>query len=124
MSAQSALVTGLVAIAGSGSCLPKFAKADIAAATTDGAVITAVSGKKILVLDFKLSTVTAATTATFNSKPAGAGTAISSVYNAPVGFSGSGFNQLGHFETNSGEGLTVTTGVGNSVGVQVTYIEV
>lgn len=118
------LTTGAIAKADSGNLVPKFAFANIAAGTTDGALVSAVSGKKLRVLDVKLATVTAATTATFNTKPSGAGSAISATLNVPVGIASLGFNPLGHFETNSGEGLTVTTSAGNTVGVQITYIEV
>jgi hypothetical protein len=116
--------TGGVAIQNGGMAVPKFAFANIAAATTDGAIVTAVSGKKLRVLDVKISTVTGATTITFNSKSSGAGTAISCLFNAPVGTDSFGLDQLGHFETLSGEGLTATTGAGNAVAVQITYIEV
>lgn len=118
------LETGAVGIFGGGLATPKFAFANVAAGTTDASVVSAVSGKKIRIVSYKIATVTAATTVTFNSKPAGAGTAISALLVAPVGTSNAAFSPLGHFETNSGEGLTVTTGAGNPVGVQVTYIEV
>lgn len=125
MAIQAILETGALSIFGGGLATPKFAfNNGITASTTDGTVLIAVTGKKIRVLDFKISTVTAATTIIFNSKPAGAGTAISALFNAPVGVFGSGFNPLGHFETNLNEGLTATTGAGNTVTVQITYIEV
>lgn len=116
--------TGLLAIGNGGLSVPKFAFANVAASQTDSALVTAVSGKRLRVLDVKLSTNTATTPVTFNSKPSGAGTACSATFNAPVGLNGFGYTPLGHFETNSGEGLTVTTGAGNTVAVQITYCEV
>jgi hypothetical protein len=124
MSDRYYVSTGGVGRLDAGLAVPKFALANIAAATTDGAIITAVTGRKIRVLDVKIGTITLATTVTFNSKPAGAGTAISCLFNAPVGVAALGFNQLGHFETNLSEGLTATTGAGNTVAIQITYIEV
>lgn len=124
MAQRVILETGAIGIFSGGLALPKFAFANIAASTTDGAVITAVSGKKLRILDFKISTVTAATTVVFNTKPAGAGTAISATFNAPVGLVGSGFCEIGHFETNLSEGLSVTTGAGNTVSIQITYAEI
>ena len=34
------------------------------------------------------------------------------------------YNEQGWFNTNQGEGLTVTTGSGSTVGVQVCYLEI
>ena len=103
---------------------PKFAKASVAQSQTDSAVVTAVTGAKIRVLDVKLSGPTA-TSVTFNTKPGGAGTAVSAAFVSPSNTVASlGFNPLGHFETSSGEGLTVTTGAGGTVAIQITYIEV
>jgi hypothetical protein len=104
---------------------PKFFKANIAASTTDGAVITAVAGKKLRILSFRLHAGGTATNATFNSKPAGAGSAISELFAcAANGGRAEGFSPVGHFETVAGEGLTLTTAAGSTVGVGGTYIEV
>ena len=104
---------------------PKFAKADIAASTTDGSVVAAVASKKIRVLAFRLHCGGTATTATFRTKPAGAGTAITEVF--ALGANGGradGYSKVGHFETGVGEGLSLSTGTGSSVGVGVVYVEV
>lgn len=104
---------------------PKFAKANVAAATTDGNIVTAVGGKKIRVLVFRLHAGGTATTVTFNSKPAGAGTAVSETF--ALGINGShhgSYCVVGHFETTTGEGLTVTTGAGATTGIGVVYVEV
>lgn len=104
---------------------PKFARANVASGTTDGSIVAAVASKKIRVLAFRINLAGTATNVTFNSKPAGAGTAISEVFqlDARGGFSG-GFSPVGHFETASGEGLSVTTAAGSQVGIGVVYVEV
>jgi len=107
------------------SLTPKFAKANVAASTTDGSIVAAVGGKKIRVLAFRIHTAGTATNVTFNSKPAGAGTAISELF--ALGANGGhspGYSPVGHFETVSGEGLTVTTGTGATTGIGVVYVEV
>lgn len=104
---------------------PKFAKANVAASTTDGNIVTAVGGKKIRVLEFRLHAGGTATTVTFNSKPAGAGTAISELFALGInGMRDDGFSPIGHFETVTGEGLTVTTGAGATTGIGVVYVEI
>ena len=100
-----------------------YAKASIAAATTDGALIAAVAGKKIRVVSLVISPGTTATVSTFNSKPAGAGVAISApIYPAANQVVPLPFNPAGWFETASGEGLTVTTSAGATTGYQITYV--
>jgi hypothetical protein len=119
------LVTGIARVAKGATAIPKFAFASIAAATTDGALVTAVAGKKIRVIDFKIGSTGAATSFIFNTKPAGAGSAVSANLIAPASsFVASSFNILGHFESNTGEGLTLSTGAGTTIAVQITYIEV
>jgi hypothetical protein len=104
---------------------PKFAKANIAASTTDGALVALVAAKKLRVLSFRIHAAGTATNVTFTSKPAGAGTAISELFACGAnGGRSEAFNPIGHFETAAGEGLSVTTGAGSTVGVGVTYIEV
>lgn len=104
---------------------PKYAKANIAAATVDGAVVAAVAGKKIRVLLFRIHVGATATNVTFNSKPAGAGVAISELFAAGANGGHHGaLSPFGHFETLAGEGLAVTTGAGSTAGVGVVYIEV
>lgn len=103
---------------------PKFAKANVAAASTDANVVTAVSGKKIRVVQFRVTTGSAASNITFNSKPAGAGTAVSETMQFPAnGGISSGMSPYGHFESAAGEGLTVTT-TGATTNVGIVYVEV
>src|SRR5215217_8791385 len=87
------------------------AYAAVAASQTDSALVTAVSGRKIRVKSFLLNQGdTTASTVVFNSKPAGAGTAIFPSLKAAAN---GGFvapnDPDGWFETTVGEGLTVTT---------------
>jgi len=103
----------------------KFAFANVAAASTDSSIIAAVTSKKIRVLEFRVHAGATATNITFNSKPSGGGVAISELFACAInGGRADGFNPFGHFETVSGEGLTVTTGAGSTVGVGVVYVEV
>lgn len=111
--------------AGGGYLAEKFAIANVAAGTTDGAVVAAVSGKKIRVLSYSLSALAAgATTATFTSKPGGAGSAVSPVISLGANGFAAESSDSGLFETVAGQGLSLTTAAGAGVGVRVTYIEV
>ncbi len=104
---------------------PKYAFANVAASTTDGAVVAAVTAKKIRVLAAAFVAGATATNITFNSKPGSAGAAKSALF--ACGANGGAilpFNPVGWFETVSGEGLSVTTGAGATTGVQVVYVEV
>ena len=104
---------------------PKFAKANVTASSTDSNIVTAVGGKKIRVLSFRIHAAGTATNVTFNSKPAGAGTAISELFACGAnGGRSEAFSPVGHFESATGEGLTVTTGTGSTCGIGVTYVEV
>lgn len=103
----------------------------IAAATTDDLLGSGVGGStqpvartgyKIVVKAVFLLAAATATTVTFNSKPGGAGAAISPAFaNAANG----GFKlepvAEGWFETASGEGLSVTTGAGSTVAMIVIW---
>lgn len=121
---SAAAVTDVV-MSGTTELTPKFAKANVAASQTDSNVVTAVAAKKIRVLALRVMTGSTATTVTFNSKPAGAGTAISELFAcAANGGVALAYSQVGHFETVAGEGLTVTTGAGATTGIGVVYIEV
>lgn len=103
----------------------KYAFANVAAASVDASVVAAVAAKKLRVVALVLVCGASATTVTFNSKPAGAGTAISMQFqNAANGGAVLPFNQAGWFETTAGEGLSATTGAGSTTGVQVVYVEV
>jgi len=102
----------------------KTAFVNIAASQTDSSIIAAVSGKKLMILAVTLLAGGTATNFTFNSKGGGAGTAIGPLFALGVNLPCSlPFNPVGHFKTNSGEGLTATTGTGSSVGVLVNYVE-
>lgn len=100
--------------------------ANISASQTDSNVITAVSGRIIRVLGVVCEAGGTATNVTFNSKGSGSGTAISMLFALPAN---GGFvlptvesgGQNPWFQTNSGEALTMTTGGGSTVGVQIIY---
>lgn len=111
--------------ASSSSLTVKYTFQNVAAASTDANIVTAVASKRIRVLSVRLSSSTVATNITFNTKPGGAGTAISETFQLGVNATESyDLNQHGHFQTSVGEGLTVTTGAGSTTGVGITYIEV
>ncbi len=97
--------------------------ANVAAAQTDSVLVAAATGYKIRVLAVVMSAAGTATAATFNTKGAGAGTAISALFTNGVNIvsQGLGFNPDGWFETLAGEALTVTTGAGSATGFQFTY---
>jgi hypothetical protein len=105
--------------------VPKFAKANVTAGSTDTSIVAAVALKQIRVLSFRLHVAGTATNVTFNTKPGGAGTAISELFACGVnGGRAEAFSPVGHFQPTAGEGLTVTTGAGSTVGVGVVYVEV
>lgn len=121
----NAPVTGQVTDPAGVALTPKFKPANIAAAQTDAAVVAAVAGKKIRVLGVVFVTGATATNLTFNSKPAGAGTAVSPLFaNGANGGATLPFADSGWFETVAGEGLSATTGAGSTTGIQVVYVEV
>jgi len=100
------------------------ATVNVAQSQTDSVIVAAVAGKRIVVNAFHLMCGGTATVATFNSKGAGAGTAISPAY--PCGANGGIapppiYDGDGWFKTNLGEGLTLTTGAGSTVAGQVLY---
>lgn len=104
---------------------PLFKFANVAASQTDSSIVPAVSSKKILVLAAIVETGGTATTLTFNSKGAGAGTAISIQFqNGANGGAVLGYSPVGWFATNITEALTVTTGAGSTTGVQVVYVTI
>lgn len=102
--------------------LNAFAFANVAANSTDSSIVTGVTNRIILVEAVAAECGGTATNITFNSKPAGAGTEISAQFQNPAngGFV-LPFSEGGWFQTNPGEGLTVTTGAGSTTGVQVVY---
>jgi hypothetical protein len=107
------------------SSVVKYAFANIAASTTDGAIVTAVTGKKIRVLAAIASDAGTTTSLTFTTKPGGAGTAISALFQQVInGGPLLPYNPVGWFETVSGQGLSATTGTGTTTGIQIVYVEV
>lgn len=103
----------------------KTALANIASGQTDANLVTAVTSKAIRVVSLFAVTGATATNITFNSKPAGSGTAISALI--ACGANGGlvlPYNFDGWFDTNPGEGLSVTTGTGSITGINVTYLEI
>lgn len=99
------------------------AKASITSGTADGALVAAVTGKKIRVHGLILFGATSVTAVTFNTKPGGAGTAIL----GPIGSAASGgfvlpLSGQPYAETNSGEGLSATVaGSGGTQQIMVYY---
>lgn len=114
-----------VVINAAGSNVAKRALVNVAHSQTDAEVVAAVSGKKIRVLWADVIAGGTATNVTLNTKPAGAGTAITSLKACPAN---GGFtwpvNEYGWCETVAGQGLSVTTGTGSSVGIDIGYIEI
>ena len=95
---------------------------NVSASTTDGALVTASPGRKIRVYSVAVVSGGTGTTVTFNTKPTGSGTAIGPAF--AFGNNGGAVlphNPKGWFDTNRGEGLTVTTGAGSTQGVIVGY---
>lgn len=96
---------------------------EVGAAQTDSALVAAPpADRRIRVLGLILTPGGTATTAVLTSKPGGAGTAISQVFNmaanSPVVVP---VHVLGYWSAALGEGLSVTTGAGSAVGVTVLY---
>ncbi len=99
-----------------------YTTANVAASQTDSSVVAATAGKRIKVLALVAQAGATATNITFNTKPAGAGVAISdTMQNAANGGRVLPFNPLGWFQTAVGEGLTATTGAGSTTGVTLVY---
>ena len=108
----------------------KYGFVNVAASTTDqkfqdlaGNTLNAMPGQKYRVINYTMICGDTPTNVTFNSKGSGGGTAISMLHAcAPNGGVAPAYAPVGHFETKLGEALTVTTGAGSSVGIQITYI--
>ena|SRR5690242_9639096 len=101
---------------------------NLAASTTDGAFTigtlpSALAGAKVAVYGVAINHGdTTASSVTFNSKPSGAGTAITCALKAsPNGGFVMNPGSEPWFTTNKGEGLTVTTGAGSTTGIQVIW---
>lgn len=97
-----------------------------AAAGATTAMVTAIAGKKIAVLSYRLNAGATATTLTFESAPvSGSNTAIDFLHScAANALMGHNINPNGEplFITKPGEGLSVTTGAGSAIGVAVIYL--
>lgn len=96
--------------------------ANVAASTTDSVLVAGKTGLKIRVFQVAAVSGGTVTTVTFNSKPGGAGTAVGPA----LAFGSNGGAVLPHsptgwFDTNAGEGLSVTTGAGSTTGILVGY---
>lgn len=99
--------------------------ANIAASQTDSSLVAAVALMKIRVLWVAMVAGGTATNLTFNSKPAGAGVAISPLFaNSANGGAVLEPNMFGWLETLLGEGLTVTTGAGSTTGIMLGYVPI
>jgi len=104
---------------------PKRAFANVAASQTDSSLVSAVNGKALTIVSAFLVAGGTATNVTFNSKGTGSGIAITAlIANGANGGAVLPYNEQGWFNTNQGEALTVTTGSGSTVGIQVTYLEI
>lgn len=104
---------------------PRTAFANIAASTTDGTLVAASGSKRIRITGVVVMTGNRATDITFNSKPSGAGTAITCLFacSANGGFV-MPFSPTGWFESSGDEGISVTSSGGSTTGIQCTYIEI
>lgn len=95
----------------------------IAASQTDSSLVAARAGRRIRVHSVVINQGdTTPSAVTFNTKPAGAGSAIFPALKAAA--NGSFVlpnNDAGWFQTNKGEGLSVTTGAGSTTSIVVTY---
>src|SRR5258707_14728020 len=95
---------------------------NVAASQTDNALVPAVANRAIRVKSLVLMPGATATDITFNSKPTGAGSAISPTFAGGVRTTVVlPHEPLGWFQTKAGEGLTVTSGAGSTVGIIVVF---
>ena len=111
----------------------KYSFSNVSPGATDSSIITAKPNVVFRVIGGFVVCGATATSITFNSKPTGSGTAITSavscgsygglIFPAPSQ-SNIGEVPSGYFETTKGEGLTATTGAGGTVGVTLTYLEI
>lgn len=106
-------------------CKVKYAFANVAASQTDSILVAAVGGKSIRVLSYGMMAGATGTNVTFNTKGNGAGVAVSQLFaTAANGGIARPYSPTGYFQTNDGQGLSVTTGAGSTVGIDVVYIEI
>ena len=116
-------VTGSVQTPAGVALEVKYAKVSSGAAT-DAAFVALVALKKIRVLSLAYSGSAADATIVFNSKPAGAGTAVSILFSNKLETLGVlPYSEQGWFETAAGEGLSVTV-AGGTVAAMIAYVEV
>ena len=105
---------------GVGTGIIKYTFADVAVSQTDSVLVAAIAGTSIKVMALIVKSVGASTSFVFNSKGSGAGTAISCTL-----FSGGPwvmpYCEVGWFQTNVGEGLTMTTLAGSTTAIQIVY---
>jgi hypothetical protein len=95
---------------------------NVAASQTDSVIVAAQAGKRVRVYQVASVGGGTATNVTFNTKGSGAGTALSPIFAFGVnGGAVLSYSPSGWFDTNRGEGLTVTTGAGSSQGIIVGY---
>lgn len=88
----------------------------------DFVVVAATVNKRIRVLGFSVSCTTN-TLWQLNSKGSGAGTAISPLFNALASaLVVAPITEYGYYETNVGEGLTISTAPGGGVAMTVYYV--
>jgi len=94
----------------------------VAASQTDSAIVAAVPGARIRVLGYWANSASTSTFV-FNTKPTGAGSAISPTV-TPAANQNTNISNGGApiFQTNVGEGLSLTTGAGGNTGLVVSYV--
>ena len=93
--------------------------ANVSSGSTASTVVPAVAGFAIKVISVAMQAGATATNVTFNS----GSTAISATFSVGInGYNGLGHNSDGWFVTSVGAPLTVTTGAGSTVGMQIVYI--
>lgn len=94
--------------------------ATVIASQTDTALVAAVAGKRIRVLQVGIFAGAAGCTVTFKSKPAGAGTTISPAISVAINDeSVLPSSNVGWFDTKVGEGLSVDTSATGPAGIVV-----
>lgn len=94
----------------------------VAASATDSVLVTGIPGRKVRVLGIFINHGdTTSSSVTFNTKPSGSGTAISPALKYAPNGGTSVYSPDGFFESNVGDGLTVTTSAGSTTGLIVQY---
>lgn len=113
--------TGVLADASGAECIPKFATFSTSSATTNVAVVNAVTGKKIRVLAASING-DGDTDVHFRS----GSTQITGTRYLPSSGAGSGWSYcpLGRFETTAGAALNVYQTAAVAIAGEITYVEV